>query len=77
MSKQCISCNFLPSTQAHTQNTSWDPTMGRSPCQYFQLHSSPAEESFCSVFSIYWLILANQNAKEKKNAIAAVYLDSL
>lgn len=50
---------------------------GESPCQYFQLHSSPAEESFCSVFSIYWLILANQNAKEKKNAIAAVYLDSL
>lgn len=39
-------------TQACAYSGSWDPVVGRGPCQYFQLYSNSAKVSFSSVFSI-------------------------
>lgn len=64
-------------TQVCVYSGSSDPAMGICPCQYFQSYSGSAKNSFCSVFLIYWLLLATQKAEEKKSAIAGMYLDSL
>lgn len=72
-----VAVSYPSFKQACVYSGSWDPAVGRGPCQYFQLYSNSAKDSFYSVFSIYWLLLASEKAEEKRSAVAAMYLDSL
>lgn len=67
-----IAISYRSFTQACAYSGSWEPAIGRGPCQCFQLYSNSPKDSFCSVVSIYWLLLASQKAEEKWSAIAAM-----